>query len=395
MRTVLTMVGIAFGIFAITGIFTFVNSMEHSIVKNLDQLGNTVLFVHKYPWKPTKKRWKLRNRPRISYSDYKKLKDDLGGVEGIAYEVNLGNEIAKSGGRSISGVTVKAMTEGYWEIFGMQIQEGRYFSPVEADAGRPSCILGINVAKGLFGDGPYVGRTLRVNGKKLKVVGVKETEGQSFFGQSSDDVIFIPYKYGIRAFKLTSRRYDSLITIRAKDHDEVEEIEQQIIGLLRVHRGLKPNSDANFSINKQEMLMNQVGDVFESLHIGGIIISIFSIIVGGFGIGNIMYASVKERTFEIGLQKSLGATRSFILFQFLFEAVLLCIAGGLLGLGVLALGGWGAGKLLESMEVGLDIVITAGSIIGGLVISLVIGLVSGFLPSLFASALDPVEAMRA
>lgn len=141
--------------------------------------------------------------------------------------------------------------------------------------------------------------------------------------------------------------------------------------------------------------MNQVGDVFESLHIGGIIISIFSIIVGGFGIGNIMYASVKERTFEIGLQKSLGATRSFILFQFLFEAVLLCIAGGLLGLGVLALGGWGAGKLLESMEVGLDIVITAGSIIGGLVISLVIGLVSGFLPSLFASALDPVEAMRA
>ncbi len=395
LRTSLTMTGIAFGIFAITGIFTFVNSMEYSITKNLDQLGNTILFVHKYPWKPMKKSWKLRNRPKISYSDYIAMKSELAGVEGVAFEVDMSQEILKAKGRTLSGVTVKAVTEEYSGIFGMEIGEGRYFAPVESEAGRPVCVIGINIAENLFPDGSYTGKYIHVNGKKLLVVGVVKKEGSGFFGDSSDDLVFIPYKYAVRTFSLDSKKYDSLVTVRASSHEDIDLVEQEISGIIRIHRGLKPGKEDNFSINKQEMLMNQVEDIFKYLHIGGLIISVFSIIVGGFGIGNIMYASVKERTFEIGLQKSLGATRRFILFQFLFEAILLCLAGGALGMLVLVGCGIAAEKFLQSMDVGLEIVITAGSIIGGFAISIFIGLASGFLPSMFASALDPVDAMRA
>ncbi|MCB9235412.1 MAG: ABC transporter permease [Bacteroidia bacterium] len=396
LRTMLTMLGISMGIFAITGIFTFVNSMQNSVTANLSALGNTVLYVHNWPWKNNSEDWyKYMGRPRVSYSDYQILKNELKNVVGVSYEATLTANNLKHRKRSVTGVEVKAVTFDYGRINSLEIGEGRYFSEIEVNSGRPVAIVGINVAKGLIGNGPYEGESIRFSGKKLRVVGVLNPIGSGLFGTSMDDRIFIPYSYASRIFDLEDRHYDKVITVRADEYENVARVESEIIGLIRRNRGLKPRVEDDFSINKQEMLMRQVEDFFKYLQIGGFFISILSVIVGGFGIGNIMYASVKERTFDIGLQKALGATNRFILFQFLFESIFLCLLGGIAGLLLLALVAIGGTYLLESLEIPLKILISTSSILVGLILSVGIGLISGFIPAIYAAKLDPVDSMRA
>lgn len=397
LRTALTMLGVAIGIFAITIIFTMVNSLNYTITKNLEHLGNTVMWVHHFPWtNEGLTDWhKYFDRPKVSYEDYQKLKRNLKNADLVVFELRFKNKVLKYKNRAVTGVGIRATTPGFIELNNFEIGDGRPFSEIEANSGRPVVILGHNVAKTLFGDIPAVGRYIRLEGKKLRVVGVMKKRGSPIAGDSMDDFAFMPYSFATRIFDTKNKRLDKVIGVRALNDELVPRVESEIIGLVRASRGLRPQVENDFSINKPEMIMSMVGTLTNYLQLGGFIISIFSIVVGGFGIGNIMFTTVKERTFEIGLRKAVGAPRGFILFQFMAEAILLCLAGGIIGLalqfGAVAV----IDQFITAAQIDFQVVISGGSIVFGVIISLLIGLSSGIFPSLIAARMDPVESMRA
>lgn len=390
------MLGVAIGIFAITIIFTLVNSLNYNLNQNLSKLGNSVLFVYHFPWSGESfSSWqKYVKRPKMSYNEYLKLRKNLDYIEDVAYEVEMRSQVLQYKGNSVSGVALTCITQGYLNISAMEMGLGRPFTDLEADAGRPVCILGHNVADKLFGEISPLGRKLRMAGKNVQVTGVVAKSGTNVFGDSPDDKIYIPYGFGARVFDMDSRRNDKSILVKVADPKRMAQVENQIIGLMRSARRLRPKAENNFAINRPEMLLDVFSDATKYLWYGGMFISFFAVIVGGFGIGNIMFTTVKERTFEIGLQKALGARRGVILFQFLVESVLLCLSGGVIGLllnfGVAAI----MQAAIDSMDVNFNVVISTGSILFGVILSVVIGLGSGLIPSLIASRLDPVESMR-
>lgn len=396
LRTILTMLGVAIGIFAITIIFTIVNSLNYNLNRNLSQLGNSVLFVYHFPWSGESfGNWqKYVKRPRMSFEEYQKLKKNLDRVEGVSFEARMPSQKVKYKGLTVERVPLRCVTQDHIDNNAMELAFGRPFTDLEADAGRPVCVLGYNVAEKLF-QGLYpIGRSVTMRGRKMRVIGVLEKSGTNLFGSNPDDQILIPYALGARIFDMNKRRVDKFIMVKAKDVKDIDLVENDIVGLMRSQRGLRPKTENDFSINRPEMLMDVFGKVTQYLRWGGLFISVFAVFVAGFGIGNIMFTTVKERTFEIGLQKSLGAERGVILFQFLSESVLLCLFGGIVGL----LLNFGMAALLQividSMEVDFEVVISASEVAFGVFLSVLIGLGSGVIPSVIASRLDPVEAMR-
>lgn len=388
------MLGISIGIFAITLIGTMVYSLESAITKNLSALGNTVMYIHHWPWKDNSADWfRFMNRPKVSFRDFEYLQNNIPGTL-MAYEMTRGGQKVKVGKNSLENVNLKGVTWDYQNINDFQFQAGRYFTPIESSAGRMVCLLGFNVAKELFSGSNPIGQTVVLAGQKIQVVGVVEKQGSGIFGDSFDDRMVIPYPLMARIYNESSRSGDRLITIKGANYEDLPRLEDDVRGWIRAARGLKPSMEDNFAINKQEMLMTQLDAIFGSLRIGGIFISILSILVGGFGIANIMFVSVKERTHEIGIQKSLGATREFILLQFLQESVLLCIAGGIIGILLLFIMSGIGQFIINKIEFDFKILISWTDLIYGLILSIAIGIVSGFSPSWVAAKMDPVEAMR-
>lgn len=395
LRTLLTTLGVAIGIFAITIIFTLVNSLNYTINRNLSELGNSMLFVLHIPWTNEAMNWqKYYKRPKVSYSEFSRLEKNLNHVDGVAFNVEFRRQTVKYKQKSLSQLSIHAVTDDYIILNNYPIDKGRPFTEIEVDAGRPVCVIGANVEKELFGGRNAIDKFIRIKGKKVKVVGVIEKSGAGVFGQGPDDQVLVPYGFGARVFRMDGPRMEKIIQVKVSSQKWIDTVEDQIIGLMRAERGLRPTIENDFEINRPEMLMNLFSDATGYLRIGGIVISLFSIIVGGFGIGNIMFSTVKERTFEIGLQKALGARKNFILFQFLMESVMLCLLGGIIGLGL----NFGLTALMQlaidSMEIDFVMVVTWESVITGVLLSVMIGLVSGYIPSSIAARMDPVESMR-
>lgn len=395
-RTFLTMLGVAIGIFAITIIFTLVNSLTYNLSKNINALGPTMMFVTQMPWSEAEwEDWqKIIARPPVDYSDFKKLERNLEDADGVCFRISYGGQNLKWENVMVSSVKVNAITRDYAWLNNFEFTKGRPFSEIEAMAGRATVILGSNVAQKIFGSLNPIDRYVRLKGRKVRVVGVLKKSGADVFGNSVDDEAFVPYAFAAKILQTKGRRIESMIMVRAKDEMIIPYVESSIVALVRSERGLRPRTENDFSVNKPEMIMDMVGKLAKYLKIGGIIISIFSVIVGGFGIGNIMFATVKERTFEIGLQKALGATRGFIQTQFLVEAIFLCLIGGAAGLGLNFAVGAIIKLLLIWAETEFEVVISVGSIVFGVMISVLIGLISGYIPSVIAARMDPIESMR-
>ncbi len=395
-RTLLTMIGMATGIFAITAILTMINSLEVFITQNLSELGNTTLFVHHFPWRDNSGDWyKLVNRPKIDYQDYQRLHQNLTQVSGVSFQASAGNQTVRGEGRSMTGIELAGITEDADRIAAPDILKGRFLSRIEITRARPVCVIGFEVAQGIFKDKDPLGQYVRIAGKRLLVAGVLAREGtQLFSGGSSDYRVLVPYKLLAGMFDVEKRGLEAVISVRAETYESVPWVESEIKGIMRVSRGLKPSEEDNFAINKQEALMAQFDNIFGFLRTGGWIISIFSILIGGFSIGNIMYIAVKERTNEIGVQKALGATERFIAFQFLTEAVLVCILGGLLGMAFVFMLGEAGQLILKSAGTDFRVVYAAEDLAIGLGLSTFIGLIAGFTPATMAAKLDPVEAIR-
>jgi putative ABC transport system permease protein len=393
MRTILSLLGVTIGIFAIIGVLTVVDSLESSLKASLAFIGDKVIRVEKFPWIFTNNYawWEYYKRPQASYEEFEFLQDNLTLGNGICLFAVRGNVVIKHENNSIGGTALFGVTYGYSDVYETPIEKGRYFSPSEVNFGNNVAILGAEIASGVFGDKDPVGKQISIKGLKFTVIGVMKRQGENLIdAPSNDDFCIIPYT-GFKKLYYSGRRWgiESVISVKGRDDDVgLVKLENEIRGYMRSRRGLRPIQEDNFALNRPEAFANIISATFDVIGIAGWVIGSFSILVGGFGIANIMFVSVKERTHIIGIQKSLGAKNYFILFQFLFEAIFLSLLGGGIGLLLVYL-------ITILVPTGsLELVLSIKNIILGLGVSSIIGMVSGIVPAALAARLDPVIAIR-
>lgn len=391
LRTLLSLLGITIGIFTIIAVFTGVDTLRNKLQASVDKLGSKTIYLQKWPWgfSGDYPWWKYMNRPQPTFRDYKTLKERLTYVDGLAFEMTAQDRTIKYRSSTVEGVSLNSASQDYDKTTTLNFQDGRYFTENEGKSGAPVIILGADIAEGLFSGQQPIGKQVKVMGRRLTVVGVFKKEGQDMMGMSQDKNMLIPLNFAKGLFDIQSNRYYPHITIRGNDNIPLEEVESEIRGAMRSIHRLKPGTDDDFALNKTTMISNQLDKMFEVVNLAGWVIGGFSILVGGFGIANIMFVSVKERTNIIGIQKSLGAKNYFILLQFMFEAIALCLMGGALGLFVVYIL-----TVLITQVSGTEIVLYFSNIMIGVSISVIIGTISGFWPAYAASKLDPVEAIR-
>lgn len=390
LRTFLSLLGITIGIFAIISVFTVLDWMEQSVKESIESLGDDVLYVQKFPWATSFDLawWDIIRWPDPSEEEYEVLRRQSTAISEACFLFFTTRRIEFEN-NAIENVPIFNVSEGFEEIRFFEIKEGRYFSPFEINSGRPFTILGAKVAEELFQGEPAVGREVELMGRRLKVLGVTRKEGQGALGdQGLDGVIILPASFSHKLFNIRSQMVETQIWVKAREGVSMEELKDDVTMILRKERRLHPEEDNNFSLNQASLLTTSFESVFRGINLGGAIIGLFAILVGGFGIANIMFVSVKERTNIIGIQKALGAKRSFILQQFLYESVLLSLLGGVLGLLFVF-----AGTVILNQTQDLNVGMTGTNILRGLIISGVIGVISGLAPARAASKMDAVEAI--
>lgn len=394
LRTTLSLLGVTIGIFAIIAVFTLVDSLEKSIQDSLSFLDANNLDIRRFPYEfgPDIPWWEYIKRPYTNYEEYEFLKKNLKNAEGITIFAVTGGPPIKHESSSYDGSTIFGVAHTHEDVYDVagDIDKGRYFTESESYTAKNVAVVGYKIANDLFPRGNALGSEIKIKGLKYVIVGIFEEEGEGIFGDSgNDEMVMIPFMSFKKIFYSgRNRGVETLVSVKGREDDiGLVELEAEITGLLRTKRGLKPKEKNNFSVNRQDAIMNIIGSTFDAIGVAGWAIGGFSILVGGFGIANIMFVSVRERTSIIGLQKSLGAKNYFVLFQFLFEAIFLSLIGG--GVGILLV--W----LLSLASLGsLDLVLTFGNVVLGLGVAGTIGVISGIVPALMAARLDPVIAIR-
>ncbi|HLV92754.1 MAG TPA: ABC transporter permease [Aequorivita sp.] len=392
LRTFLSLVGVTIGIFSIIAVLAAVDSLKREIEGSISGLDNTTMIIMRVNFGPTDiPQWKWQQFPDVTYDEFQYLERNTPNLEAVTFTLNVPNESVKFEDNQVDNVPVGAVTESYYEIESLKLSEGRFFNASESNSGSMVVVIGHEIANKLFGNTQSaIGKTVRIYGRKFNVIGVTEKEGAGIFGNSKDTSVWVPVNVVRRIYGDNNKSTFPQIVVKPQKKADPAEVKAMIAQQLRLKRGLKPDQIDNFFINEMKGLTDFIDEITGSMNVIGLIISGFSLLVGGFGIANIMFVSVKERTNLIGIQKSLGAKNKFILFQFLFEAVILAIIGGLIGLVLVYIV-----SLIASQFTGdFDFVLSPWNMFIGTAISAAIGLISGILPAISASKLDPVEAIR-
>lgn len=393
LRSFLTLLGISIGIFCVIAVLSSVDSLEQSLVDSFEKLGTDVLYVDKFPWQedPGQNFWKYQARPTPDAEDLRFIQKRSLMAEASALTVFIPGQVAKYMNNFVEGAYVAAITDDYNDVVKLKLEEGRYFTPAEFSHGSNAVIIGAKLAEALFPHGNGEGKEIKLFGQRFQIVGVLEQEGNSLIKvMPFDNAIFITYQTAKKIVNVRSgSNYGSLLSVKARPGVILEELKYELASIIRSERSLKPLEKDNFSINEISLLTNLIGNVFGVLNFAGFFIGIFSMLVGAFGVANIMFVSVKERTSMIGIKMAIGAKRIYILLEFLLEAIVLCIVGGLAGM-ILA---WLVLTLIGKL-VHFEMSISMFNIILGVSLSVMIGIISGIIPAIGASRMDPVEAIR-
>lgn len=393
LRAMLSLLGITIGIFAIIAVFTIVDSLEVNIRESLNSLGSDVVYVGKWPWAPEDGEeyawWKYMNRPQPTFDEYEFLMEKIRSAEKVCFFSEVRRRI-EYGNNFVDGAALYGVSEGFQDIRSFELERGRYFSHLEGNAGRNVVVIGSEIAEKLFQGADPVGKHIKMMGRKVMVIGVLEKEGKGMVdGYLLDEAAILPIQFYKGFIDIRSGMAGPEVWLKARRNVNVGEMTFEIQQLLRSYRRLRPSEEDNFALNQTSIFNNQLDQFFSVLKIAGFFIGIFSIIVGGFGIANIMFVSVKERTHIIGIQKALGAKKYFILLQFLFESIMLSIAGGIIGLLIVFLG-----ATIISLSGSFSVYLTMDNIMLGIGLSSIIGLISGIFPAWQGARMDPAVAIN-
>lgn len=390
LRTFLSLFGITIGIFCIISVFTVLDWMEKSIRDSINSMGDNVLYIQKWPWSFDRNLawWDIMKWPSVSLEDYQAVSERSTKAESVCFGAFQPEKIKYKKNVANDAIT-GAVTEGLEKVTTFEVEKGRFISPNEYLRGNNVAVLGAEISRRLFEKADPVGKEIMISGFKTRVIGVLKREGTGGINlNNADQLTIVPLNFGRNFINLRNRFIEAQLMIRAKPNAAVQELTDETTMVLRAARRLKPGESDNFSVNKASLLSQGFESVFAGINIGGWIIGGFAILVGGFGIANIMFVSVKERTHIIGIQKALGAKRFFILEQFLTESVLLSIVGGLLGITLIFFGTLFINYLYE-----LNMHLTMGNAFLALFISGIIGVVAGYAPAYSAAKMNPVDAI--
>ncbi len=392
LRTALSLLGVSIGIFCIIAVQAAVDSLQTNVVSSLSKLGDETIYVQKMPWGGGGEYpwWKYNRRPNLTYREYEAVRERLGPRGEAGYYAVVAGRTAKWRNNSLEGVLSVAGSPEMADFFGFTFEEGRYFTSSEYQYGSNAIVLGHTIAQDLFGDIDAVGRTIRMFGQKLTVVGVLEKAGEDLLQVFNfDEAAILPYPFMAKAVNLKSSFFFSSLMARPAVGVSKETVKDGVTLALRAERRLRPTEENNFALNSLSILAGFLDNIFGVLNVVGLLIGGFAIFVGGFSVANIMFVSVKERTNLIGVKMALGASRPVILLEFLIESIALCIVGGLFGL-LLVVGSLALINQFSPFIMALSV----GNVVFGLGLAIIIGLLSGIIPAYLASRLDPVTAIR-
>ena len=380
MRSALTTLGIVIGIVTVTSMATAIEGVNMAFVKSISIIGADILYVDKQSWmSESRDEWKRRN---ITLAQFRALKEQLSGARAIAPQAGASQTI-QNNKRIMNSVSVIGTTDQYIYTSGFSVEQGRFMTESEAEGGRPVCIIGSDVAEKLFVNENPLGQRLKIGGSSLEIIGILAKQGSLLGLESLDNQVMIP----IPKFVEYWRNPTYQIQVKVANMSQLEDTREELRGVMRKIRHVAPNKPDDFAINQQEQILTMFAKISGIIASVGLVITGLSLFVGGIGIMNIMFVSVAERTREIGVRKAIGAKKRTILAQFLIEAAMICLMGGLLGLAItypLTL----IGNRFIPLHMSLSV---AGLAIG---VSLLTGIVSGFLPAWRAARMDPVEALR-
>ncbi|MEF9950245.1 MAG: ABC transporter permease, partial [Mucinivorans sp.] len=308
MRTLLSLLGITIGIFAIISVFTMIDAMENSLRESINSIGTNILYINKWPWMPEEGQeyewWKYSSRPAMRVAEGEELLASVPSIEAMAMVVSFSRR-AQRDNRSMENVAIIGATDDYNQMRKTEISAGRYISPAEFRAGAAVGLIGATVAENLFDTEDPIGKTIKIGNIRITVIGVFGYEGSNMMGLSYDEQVLLPYDFARNFVNLTYMDKD--IIVRGGAEVNVADLKAEVTASMRRIRRLGPDAEDNFSVNEVSAFMRQLDSIFSMINIVGGIIGIFSILVGGFGVANIMFVSVRERTGQIGIQKALGA----------------------------------------------------------------------------------------
>lgn len=392
LRTFLSLFGITIGIFCIIGVLATVNSLEHNIQNEIKSLGNNTIYIDKwdytagggpdYPW------WKYVKRPVPRFEYIKEIKERTPGAKYVAFNIEAQDRI-DYGGNTVSGVNLYGTSEEYNDIQSVEIASGRFISGTEYNQGSPVAVIGNEIAEKLFGSPERaVGKEITTRNKQLLIVGVVKKQGNTMVGGwQFDKSVILPYRFARNI--MDERRADPLIMVQGQDGLTTKALKDQLDGSMRAIHKLKPTQEDDFALNDINDFSEAISKAFVSINVGGWAIAALSLIVGMFGVANIMFVSVRERTSQIGLKKAIGAKSRVILTEFLLESAFLCIIGGLIGLLLVFV----LTKILSGF-LHFPVFISVNYMMLAIGICIFTGILAGFIPAQQASRLDPVVAIR-
>lgn len=397
-RTFLSLFGVSVGIFTIVAIFTAIDALQENVRKGFETMNSNVVMVSQWPMVDEDEQgnanitgefrwWEYMRRPATSYEDYRFIKENSTLSKETSFSISTSSNI-RYGRKSLRNANVECITHNYNSVTRFSMQKGRYFTPDEDSRGTAVAVIGAEVAASLFEEEDPIGKKMKVGPAIATVVGVMEKQGESIVSLGNMDyAVYVPLNFG-RYYLVNPRWASNSIYAVPKEGVSQQALTDELRMLMRAHRRLAPGQKNNFSVNTMTLLTESVGQIFSMINAVGWIIAGFSLLIGGFGIANIMFVSVKERTNIIGIQKALGAKKYVIIAQFLSEAAVLAVAGGIIGILLVFF----AVQIIPSTS--FNLTLSAGNIVYGVSIASVIGILAGIIPAFTAANLNPVDAIN-